>query len=208
MSVKLIIADDHPLFRRGLTDLLKEHDEFEIVAEASNGEEVKAYVDSISADIILLDINMPQSDGFELLSVIRHSHLDTKVIILTMHDEIVFARRAFDLGADGYLLKDDAESLIVECLHEVLAGKQYCSLGDIEQLNSDSDKHEQLSPAEKRVLILVGTGKSSVEIADLLSVSTRTVDNHRAHITTKLGLRGSNALLKYAMQHSSVVAKE
>lgn len=198
--MNLLIADDHALFRRGLADFLADYPEYKVVAEASNGKEVLDYLGTSDVDIALLDVNMPVHDGFELLGAIRYQGKQTKVIMLTMYDEALYARHAFELGADGYLLKDDTEEQIIACLNKVSNGEQYCSLSSVEDLGT-IERHETLSPTEKRVLDLVGAGKSSFEISDMLSVSVRTIDNHRSHIAAKLGLKGTNALLKYAISN-------
>lgn len=196
--MNILIADDHPLFRRGLCAYFEGIDGYSIAAQASNGEETVDCLKSLEIDIVLLDINLPVYDGFELLSIIRHEYKKIKVVILTMHDEVAYAKRAFDLGADAYLIKDDAEDLLADCLVALEAGEQYCSLGGLD-LDADDDT-EQLSQAERHIFNLVASGKSSYEIAALLSVSVRTVDNHRGNIARKLGLRGTNALLKYVIQ--------
>jgi len=135
------------------------------------------------------------------LSLINNDYKDVHVVVLTMHDEIAYANRAFDLGASAYLVKDDAEEQLDTCLRSVQQGERYCSIGEAE---GDSELEEaHLSDAERNIFNLVSTGKSSCEIASLLSVSVRTVDNHRGNIARKLGLRGTNALLKYAIKKGS-----
>ena len=200
--MKILIADDHPLFRRGLSAYFDEIKNCSIVAQASNGEEVIKFLNSLKIDIVLLDINLPVYNGFELLSIIRHEHNNLKVIMLTMHDEVAYAQRAFDLGANAYLVKDDAEELLEDCLCAINKGERFCSLGDID--NEIDQDIKQLSEAERHIFSLVALGKSSYEIAALLNISVRTVDNHRGNIAKKLGLRGTNALLKYAIQKSKI----
>ena len=195
--MNVLIVDDHPLFRRGLCDYFANGSDYEVVAQAGNGEEAIICLRDADIDVVLLDIDLPIHSGFDLLSVIRHDYPQIKVVMLTLHDELAYAQRAFDLGASAYLLKDDTEELLEECLHKIDRGERFCSLGDIESSDGDDDP---LSDAERQVFSLVGSGKSSAEIAALLSVSVRTIDNHRASIAKKFGLRGTNALLKYAIQ--------
>jgi two-component system NarL family response regulator len=199
--MNVLIADDHPLFRRGLIAFFDDFADYEIVAECGTGRELLELVGSLNIDIIFLDINLPDHYGLELLEMIRQDHTEIKVVILTMHDEAAYARRAFDLGADGYLVKDDAEELLWDCLQALSQNKTFCSIGDLyEDVNS---LPPELSTAERRIFDLVALGNSSYEIAALLDLSVRTIDNHRANIARKLGLRGSNALLKFAIQHNT-----
>jgi len=197
--IKILIVDDHPLFRRGICAYVDLLDNYTITAEVSNGEEALKFMHSIDIDIVLLDIDIPKIDGFELLSIIRHQHIDAKVVMLTMHDEAAYANKAFALGADAYLCKDDAEDLLAECLTTVSSGKRFDSLS---QSHQPDDVFEKLSESERHIFSLVSSGKSSHEIAELLSLSVRTVDNHRASISKKLSLRGPNALLKYAISQN------
>lgn len=196
--MNILIADDHPLFRRGLMAYFDDYPDYRVVAQAGSGKEVVETVQALDIDILFLDINLPDHDGLELLPLIRQEHQSIQIVVLTMHDEAAYARRAFDLGADAYLIKDDAEELLGDCLQALKQGKIYCSMGDIG--STDELLPAELSDAERRIFDLVATGKSSYEIAAIQNLSVRTIDNHRANIARKLGLRGSNALLKYAMQ--------
>lgn len=198
--MNILIIDDHPLFRRGLCAYFETQEQYTVVAQAGSGDEALTCLRAGDTDIVLLDIDLPGYNGFELLSIIRHEYTDVKVIMLTLHDEIAYAKRAFDLGANAYLLKDDAEELLVDCLDALASGKRFCSLDSIDR--QPSEDLAKLSATERQVFTLVASGRSSHEIAASLNVSIRTVDNHRANIAKKLGLRGSNALLKYALQHN------
>lgn len=199
--MNVLIVDDHPLFRRGLVAYFAGVDDYHVVAQAGNGEEAITCLQSGDIDIVLLDIDLPIHSGFDLLSVIRHDYRDLKVVMLTLHDEVAYAQRAFDLGANAYLLKDDAEDMLGECLKNLIQGQPYCSLGELE--NHGTTDTGKLSDAERQIYSLVASGKSSYEIAALLSISVRTVDNHRSNIAKKLGLRGTNALLKYAIKNTN-----
>ena len=117
--INVLIADDHPLFRRGLAAYFDEMDGYRIAMQASNGEEVIEGLRSIDVDLVMLDINLPSYNGFELLSLINNDYKDVHVVVLTMHDEIAYANRAFDLGASAYLVKDDAEEQLDTCLRSV-----------------------------------------------------------------------------------------
>ncbi len=198
--IRLLIADDHPIFRRGLAELIKQQNGYRVVAEASNGQEALNYLNAKEIDIAILDISMPIHNGFRVLATTNITNLSTKFVMLTMFEELAYAQRAFELGAKGYLLKDHAEEELIYCLSLVQKNKQYSSLDYLE--NSES-KHssKKLSPAEFKVFNLVSLGKSNAEIAGILYLSIRTVENHRSNISKKLGLRGPHALLKYAMRH-------
>ncbi len=202
--MNVLIVDDHPLFRRGLCAYFELQTDYTVVAQAGNGDEALTCLRSGDIELVLLDIDLPQYTGFELLSIIRHEYPNLLVVMLTLHDEIAYAKRAFELGANAYLLKDDAEEELGACLAKISSGQRYCSLESIEH---QPDKAlAQLSVTERQIFTLVAAGKSSYEISTALGISIRTVDNHRANIAKKLGLRGTNALLKYALQHDSTFA--
>ncbi len=199
--MNVLIVDDHPLFRRGLCSYFASHAQYQVVAQAGNGDEALTCLRSGDIELVLLDVDLPQYNGFELLSIIRHDYADLLVVMLTLHDEIAYARRAFELGANAYLLKDDAEEKLETCLASICVGQRFCSLESIEQPANQA--LVQLSVTERQIFTLVAAGKSSFEISAALGISVRTVDNHRANIAKKLGLRGTNALLKFALQHAS-----
>lgn len=203
MQANLLIADDHPLFRRGIADLINKYPEFNLVAEAGTGSEALVILEKVKIDIALLDIQMPGYNGIEMLELIDKRNIDIRVILLTMHDDPVFAQRAFELGAKGYLLKEEAESQIIHCIKMVLDGHTFSSIDQVD--DSPSNFHLSiLSKSENKIFHLVGTGKSSIEISDLLNKSVRTIDNHRSNIASKLGLKGPNSLLKYAIAYNKI----
>ena len=199
--INLLIADDHPIFRRGLAELLGQQKSFNVIAEACNGQEALEKISSLQIDIAILDISMPIHDGFQVLTAVKDLTLDTKFVVLTMFEEAAYAKRAFELGALGYLLKDHAEEELLYCLNLVQNNKQFSSLDYLENNEEKDQASKNLSPAEFKVFNLVSLGKSSAEIADILSLSIRTIDNHRFNMSRKLGLKGPHALLKYAIRH-------
>ena len=197
--MNVLIVDDHPLFRKGLCAYFSEAAPQVEISQASNGDEAIILLKSLPIEVAFLDIDLPGYSGFELLSIIRQDFRSVKVVMLTMHDEQAYAQRAFDLGASGYVLKDDAEDQLGECLERVVLGETFSSLATS---GAGASTHlELLSDTERRIFTLVSAGRSSYEIASLMEISVRTVDNHRANMSIKLGLRGSNALLKFALQH-------
>lgn len=213
MSKTVIIADDHPIFRQGLTQILKETSEFLVVGEANNGLEALELLDSLHPDIALVDINMPSMDGLQLVRAAAARSEPSVFVILTMFKDDEYFKEAMDLGVMGYLLKDSATSDLLECLRTVARGRHYISpvMSELLVLGSHGSTREHqgslahLSPTERRILRLIAEGKTSKEIADDLSISFHTVNNHRAHICEKLHLEGPNKLLQFAMEHKTML---
>lgn len=200
MTLRVVIADDHPLFRQGLRAALEGRG-LAVIGEATDGHEAIAVIQARAPDVAVIDLSMPGIDGLEVLAQARTWPSAPAFVVLTMHD--AYAARARELGALGYVLKEDAATQIVACVERVASGRPFASpgLGDA----GASPTVETLSPAERRVLRLVSQHKTSREIAELLHVSTRTVQNHRANMCRKLGLRGSQALLAFALAHRSAL---
>ena len=202
MSINILIVDDHPLFRRGLADFIGKLPQLNLVAEASSGNEALTYLQTKQIDFALLDLDLPDYDGFELLAIIQHKKIRIKTVVLTMYDDVAYAQQAFELGANGYLVKDDAEELIIQCINEITQNNKFCSLREIDQFFENNES--KLSVTENCILKFVGSGKSSLEISEILSISVRTVDKHRENIAAKLELKGPNALLKYVIQNRTL----
>jgi DNA-binding NarL/FixJ family response regulator len=211
--ITIVMADDHPLFRRGLTEVLEPDSSFRIVGEAADGDNALALVRRLRPRIALLDINMPNASGLEVAEAIRHEELGTAVVLLTMYREAGVFRRAIDTGVKGYVLKDSAVMEIVACLHMVASGRAYISPALSSELldrRADLTTPEfaalaDLTPAEKPVLRLIARGLTSAEIAAVLGNSVKTIDNHRSHICQKLGLSGPQALLRFALEHKPLL---
>lgn len=211
--ITIVVADDHPLYRRGLLDALDSDAAFHVVAQAEDGEEALALVRRHGPDIAVLDINMPRVSGLEVAGKIREEGDRTEVVILTMHRDPGMFRRALDLGARGYLLKDSAVAEIAACLHMVASGRAYISPALSSEL---LDRRAELStpgftaladltPAERPVLAMVARGLTTAEIAASLGNSIKTIENHRSHICRKLGLSGPQALLRFALEHKALL---
>lgn len=194
----IVLVDDHPIFRRGLAEVIAEDENYKVVAEAGDGEEA---IDAILAhrpEFVILDVSMPKMDGFDVLVKASQWASPPAFIMLTMYDDEAYLKKALEYGAKGYLLKDNAEQEIMNCLTLVGRGKPYISASVSWQLTKPAETgQDKLSPAERRVFSLVSDFKTNPEIAKLLSVSTRTVENHRARICKKLGLKGPHALTQY-----------
>ena len=211
---KLIIADDHPIFRKGLVDLITSTTRFSICGEAENGNVAFDLIKELTPDIAILDINMPGMNGFDIAKKVKSEALKVNIIFLTMYNEEELFNKAMDLGVKGYILKECAVKDILDCIQSVADGKYYISpvISDYlvnrstvlkidEKQKSAIDK---LTPTEKQILQLIAEDKTSKEIADKLFISVRTVENHRMNICNKLSIHGSNALLKFALENKQL----
>ena len=212
-EIRIVIADDHPVFRGGLSMVIASDPALKVVAEAGDGVEAVERIREMQPDVAVLDIDMPNRNGFDVVRELQSLRLHPAIVFLTMHrDEAVF-NGAFDLGAQGYLLKDSAVSDIIASIKAVAAGQNFISPALSTFLVNRTRRATtlverkptilDLTPTERRVLRLIAEDKETKEIADEMGISPRTVENHRAHICQKLDLRGANALLKFALANKS-----
>ncbi len=213
--IRLLIADDHPLLRAGLRQVIETDARLQIVAEAEDGATALERLIETQPDVAVLDIEMPQLTGFALLREMRAKRLPTAVVFLTMYRDEEMFNEALDLGALGYVLKDSATTDIVGAIRAAAAGQPYISpviSGFL--FNRATRKNtlakqlpglNDLTPTERRVLKLIAENNTSKEIAAELFISYRTVENHRANICQKLNLKGSHSLLKFAFDHKSEI---
>lgn len=211
-KLKIIIADDHPIFRGGLKQVIDSEQKFQVVAEASDGETALQLIEEQKPHIVIFDVNMPKMTGFVAAKELRRKNNNCEIIFLTMHSEEAMFNKAMDLGAKGYVLKDSASVDIVNCLQAVAVGQNFTSPAIttylFKRVNRNSNKKggiEDLTPTERLVLRLIAEYKTSREIADELSISYRTVENHRYNICQKLDVSGSNALVKFALKHQNEI---
>ena len=212
-EITIVLADDHPILRRGLRQLIESQPGLRIVGEAADGQRALALVETHQPDIALLDLDMPELDGFAVARRVRELGLPTKVVVLTMHKDELHFRQAIDLGVRGYVLKDSAVSEVIDCLRTVAKDRDYFSPALSSFLLQRSRRTragnetglDELTPTERRVLALLADLKTTKEIAADLGVSPRTIDNHRAHICLKLNLQGSHALVKFALQYKDAL---
>ncbi len=210
---RILIADDHPVFRRGLVQIIEAVTNFKVIAEAGDGHEALQQLRRLTPEIAVLDISMPGKDGLAIAREIRRDLADLKIVFLTMYRDEAFLDEAIDLGAVGYLLKDNAVSEVQQCLQAVVKGQIYVSptlSGHLVQraqrrqaLQQSRPSLKSLTPMENTILRLLAENKTSREIACMLHISIRTVQNHRHAICQKLGLRGHNKLLEFALRHKS-----
>lgn len=210
-ELQIIIADDHPIFRRGLRTVIEADPRLKVVAEAEDGAAALAEVKHWQPQVAVLDMDMPQLDGMAVAREIRALRLPVAVIFLTMHKDEATFNAALDLGVKGYVVKDGAVNEIIGCIKAVAAGGSFISpaLSGL-LLNrtapgaaQPASALEMLTQAERRVLRLIGAGKLNNEIAAELFVSVRTVEHHRSNICAKLGLNGKHALLTFALTHKA-----
>jgi DNA-binding NarL/FixJ family response regulator len=203
----VLIVDDHAIVRQGLRRVLDGAKGMEVGGEAANGVEALKKIRAEKWDVVLLDISMPEKDGFDTLKQIIDGNSGVKVLILSMYPEDQYAVRLMKDGASGYMTKDAAPELLVEAIRKVVAGKKHISLGLAELLlqecgvNSGKPLHELLSKREYQVLRLLGSGKKVSEVAEALSLSVKTVSTYRAHILEKMKLKSSAELTFYVVQN-------
>jgi DNA-binding NarL/FixJ family response regulator len=211
--IRIVIADDHPIFRHGLRKIIEADAQLVVVAEASDGDEVLHAMRTHQPAVVVLDLTMPGKDGFDVARALRDERLPVQIVVLTMHKDEHYLRAALDLGAKGYVPKDSAVLEIRACIKAVAAGQMYVSptltsllvrrLQDAETLARENPAIEQLTANERRILKLIGQGLTSRAIAEVLLLSPRTIEHHRQTIATKLGLQGSHALVRFAAKHAS-----
>jgi len=214
-EITILIADDHPIFRNGLRQIIESESGLRVVGEADDGASAYEKVRQLRPEVIILDVNMPGMDGFEVARKIRAINLPVEIVFLTMYKDQEMFNAALDLGATGYVVKNSALTEIVDCVRAVSSGGHYISpvlssflLNRRDRVSSfakEKPSIRDLTPTELRILRLIAESKTSKEIGAELSVSYRTVENHRANICQKLDLHGSNALVKFAFDHKSEI---
>lgn len=207
---RIVLADDHSMFRQGIRKIIEEHHDLEVVGEVGDGLELLKLLNSVTPDLVIMDISMPNLRGIEATRELKMMHADVKILILTMHKDKEHLYYALWAGAEGYLLKEDADSELFSAIKTIRQGGVYISpLLSVHVANILSHKrdgtglefvNESLTTREREVLKLIAEGKSSKEIADLLFISVRTVQHHRANMMRKLNLKKTADLIKYAIR--------
>jgi len=212
-EIRIVVADDHPIVRQGLRQAMEAVRGLKVVAEATDGLMALDQIKSLKPRVAVLDIDMPELDGFGVVRALRSERIDVEVVFLTTHRDEDFLNEAINLGAKGYVLKDSALTDIVNCVKLVASGQHYVSpaLTDLllnrqrrtASLSQRKPELKDLSPAERRVLKLLAEYKTSREIAAELFISHRTVETHRTNICNKLEIHGNHSLMKFALAHKS-----
>jgi two-component system, NarL family, response regulator NreC len=204
--IRIVIADDHAVVRRGLRQVLETEAGFEVVAEATNLDDARRYVRGHQADVLVLDLNMPGGSSLEHIPDIRTEFPDTQIVVLTMQNEPAYARQALSAGALGYVLKEAAEEELVEAIKRAAVGDTYLNprLGARVAAEPSPGPPDGLSEREVDVLRLIALGYTNAEVGEQLHLSVRTVETHRAHIQQKLSLGARSDLVRYALEHRLV----
>lgn len=210
MTISVLVADDHPIFRHGLREAITQDPRLKLVAEAGDGQEAMALIRTHRPDVAVLDIAMPEADGLDVLAHAARWPDAPGFIMLTMYDDEAYFHRALELGALGYMLKESAEAELVQAVLAVSQGRRFFSprIGweyPAPESGQAGSPLDNLTATERRILHLIAHYKTSRQIGELLNISHRTVQNHRANICGKLNITGRNALLRYAVEHGEVL---
>jgi DNA-binding NarL/FixJ family response regulator len=207
-AIRILIADDHPVIRKGIRNILATEHDLDIVDEAGDGLEILSLARTVEHDLVLLDLSMPHTNGLDALKRLKHENPDIPVLVLTMHAEHQFAIRALKSGASGYLVKDAAPTELVGAIRKVIAGGRYLSAYTAEQLaahlndNPERPPHELLSDREFQVFQMIAAGWTTRQIATDLHLSVKTVATYRIRIFKKMQMRTAAELAAYAVRNA------
>ncbi|MBI3194693.1 MAG: response regulator transcription factor [Ignavibacteriae bacterium] len=209
--ITILLADDHPVLRKGMFDILKTETSIKVIGETGNGDDALRFIETQKPNIAILDVEMPKKSGIEVAKFVQEQGLPTDVIILTLYDNENFFNQSLDVGVMGYVLKDSAVEDIIECIKSVMEGKHYISpqLSNflLRRRNRSSVGIEKklglssLTTMERKILKLISENKTTKILAEELFLSPKTIDTHRHNICTKLEITGTNALLRFALEH-------
>jgi len=206
---RIVIVDDHPLFRKGLEQLIQSEDSFAVCGEANNAPEAMDVIRKLNPDLAIVDLSLPGANGIELIKNIRAEFSKLPILVLSMHDESLYALRALRAGAEGYVMKHEAMANVIQAIREVFNGRPYLSPAMAAQVitkfahrqaEGEADAVERLSDRELEVLELIGKGNDVRQIAKVLHLSPKTVETHRSHIKDKLDLKNSREVARFALQ--------
>ena|SRR6218665_528230 len=211
--IRIVIADDHRIIRDGLKSLLADQKEMTIIGEAVTGQEALLKTQELRPDILIADISMPEMNGIEMTKLLYKEEFDTKVLIVSMHDNEDYINQALEAGASGYLLKDSSKEELLKAIRAIERGETYCS-GDVskillnkflvssrsKKIKIEAEEKFELTRREKEILKLISDGLSNKEIATKLFVSTRTVDTHRYNVMQKLNVKNGAELVRMAFK--------
>ena len=205
--IRLLVADDHAIVRKGIEQIIEETDDIAVADQARNGQEVLEKVLRNDYDLVLLDISMPGRDGLEILKELKNQRPKLNVLMLSMYPEEQYAVRALRSGASGYLTKESAPDELIAAIRKVSNGHRYVSASLAEKLaallkdHGDQPLHERLSDREYRIMCMIASGKSQTEIADELSLSIKTVSTYRARLLKKMQMKKNAEITRYALEN-------
>jgi two-component system nitrate/nitrite response regulator NarL len=201
--IKIMLVDDHPLFREGIAARLNMHEDIDVVAEAENGKELLKKLEYCIPDVVMMDISMPEVNGMDALEIVKEKFPSVRVIMLSMHDDKEYIVNVIRSGAEGYLLKDISGEEMIAAIHKVHAGGKYFS-GEVAEIlvqENTADKGDILTTREQLVLRLISHGNNNKSIASQLEISARTVETHKRNIKQKLLIDTTSGLVRYAIEH-------
>ena len=211
--IRILIVDDHPIFRKGVRTIIELEQDMKVVGDVADGHAALEFLGNRSADVVLLDLDMPNMDGLEFTRVIKEKKIPIKILVLTMHKEEQLISSAMELGIRGFVSKENAAVEVAKGIRAIMKGESFvCTVFSdflVRQQNYQARKNSQvtrlesLTPAERNVLKLIGENLSSKEIAERLFISPKTVDNHRTNICLKLNIHGSHGLLRFLIENKS-----
>ncbi|MBI5583186.1 MAG: response regulator transcription factor [Deltaproteobacteria bacterium] len=208
--IKILVADDHPIVRQGLKQILSEYPDMTVADEAGNGKEVLSKVAKKDYDIVLLDISMPGRNGLDILKELKSKKPKLPVLVLSIYPEDQYAVRVLKLGASGYLTKESVPEELVAAIRKVARGRKYVSnylaekLASDLEINAEKPLHENLSDREYQVMFMIASGKRLKEISEELSLSIKTISTYRSRIMDKMKMKNNAELIRYALQNNLV----
>jgi DNA-binding NarL/FixJ family response regulator len=208
-KTRVLVADDHAMIRKGLISILRPHEEFEIVGEAAEGNEAVEKALQSRPDVVVLDLSMPRLNGLEATRRIHKALPGTRILVLTMHDDEEYVLRTVRAGASGYMVKDGAAAELVTAIRALSAGQGYFGPQAAKALAASlerggdvaDDPYERLTDREREVFHLLIAGHTNAQVAEILCISPKTVDNHRTHLMERLGVHNTAELIRFAATH-------
>jgi DNA-binding NarL/FixJ family response regulator len=214
MPAQVLIVDDHPLMRDGLVELISGETDVAVCGEADSAASALAAIDALNPDIVVLDLTLGADDGVALVATIHERSPALPILVLSMHDETLYAERLLGLGARGYVMKQEASEVFLFALRKLIAGEHYVRpelaarlFSRVSRASSQQSPANQLTEREREVLRAIARGFGTQEIAKSLGMSAKTVDSHRRNMREKLGLASASDLVRYAMQWESAAAR-
>lgn len=200
-AIRILIVDDHPMVAEGIRALLETYDDLTVVGALSSARAALDRIGQLAPDVVLLDLNMPEMSGLAATEILRETHPDIAILILSMHDAPEYVATALRHGANGYCLKDQPTEEIRRAIDMVVSGERYLCPGAETALEPTTDGSEPLTSREQTILLLLAQGRSNKQVAAELDISVRTVETHRKNLKRKLGISSTAGLTRYAMEH-------